>query len=146
MKKLAWWFRIVGIWYLLLALMNVYMMFLGGQQYLIDNIPFPADEWAVRAFVDGWSPFLFEMVGIGTFALWASRKPVKYASAALLLVWLEFTHGVLDDIFLIARGYEASGYIAFIVVHLIIIVTGFVFARAVLSETAPDSVQLGMAD
>ncbi|NJN55201.1 MAG: hypothetical protein HC804_10845 [Anaerolineae bacterium] len=48
--------------------------------------------------------------------------------------------------FLIARGYEAGGYIAFIVVHLIIIVTGFVFARAVLAETDPAPVQMGMAD
>lgn len=63
MKKLQWWFRIVGVWYLLLFLMNVYMMFLGGSQYLSDNIPFPTDEWALRAFVDGWSPFLFEMFG-----------------------------------------------------------------------------------
>ncbi|MBK6712734.1 MAG: hypothetical protein IPG51_20740 [Chloroflexi bacterium] len=89
------------------------MMFLGSEQYLIENMPFPTDQWAVRAFVDGWSPFLFEMFGIATFALWASRKPAKYASAALLLVWLEFTHGVLDDLFLIARGYDAGGYIAF---------------------------------
>lgn len=144
MKKLQWWFRIVGGWYLLLGLMNIYMMFLGSQEYLAQSIPFPADEWAVRAFVDGWSPFLFEMFGIAAFALWASRSPGKHVSAALLLVWLEFTHGVLDDIFLIARGYEASGYIGFIVIHLIIIVTGLVFSRQVLAD-AP-ALQLGMAD
>ncbi|HRQ36888.1 MAG TPA: BphX family protein [Chloroflexota bacterium] len=124
MKKLQWWFRVIGVWYLLLFMMNIYMMFLGSQQYLIDSLPFPTDQWAVRAFVDGWSPFLFEMLGIATFALWASRKPGKHTSAALLLVWLEFMHGVLDDLFLIVRGYEASGYIAFIVIHLIIIASG----------------------
>ena len=124
--------------------MNIYMMFLGSPDYLAQNIPFPTDEWAIRAFVDGWSPFLFEMFGIATFALWASRSPGKYVSAALLLVWLEFTHGVLDDIFLIARGYEASGYIGFIVIHLIIIATGLVFSRRVQTESP--STQLGMAD
>ena len=41
MKKLQWWFRIVGVWYLLLGLMNIYMMFLGSQEYLAQNIPFP---------------------------------------------------------------------------------------------------------
>ena len=136
MKKLQWWFRVIGVWYLLLGLMNIYMMFLGDTQYLIDSLPFPADEWAIRAFVDGWSPFLFEMFGIATFALWASRSPSKHISAALLLVWLEFMHGVLDDIFLIARGYEAGGYIGFIVIHLIIIVTGVLFARRAQAETA----------
>lgn len=144
MKKLTWWFRIVGVWYLLLGLMNIYMMFLGDKEYLIANIPFPADEWAVRAFVDGWSPFLFEMLGIATFALWASWMPGKYVSAALLLVWLEFAHGVLDDIFLIARGYEASGYIVFIIIHLVIIVTGVLAARQASAQTAsqPQGVSL----
>lgn len=134
MKKIKWWFRIVGVWYLLLFLMNIYMMFLGDKQYLAEMFPFPADEWAIRAFVDGWSPFLFEVFGIATFALWASREPGKYISAALLLVWLEFTHGVMDDIFLIARGYDAVGYLIFIVIHLIIIVTGLVFTRQAQAE------------
>jgi hypothetical protein len=136
MKKLQWWFLIVGVWYLLLTMMNIYMMFLGDPQILKDNIPFPADVWALRAFVDGWSPFLFEMFGIASFALWASRKPTKYISAALLLVWLEFTHGVLDDIFLIARGYDAGGYIAFIVIHLIIIASGLWAVREAETEKA----------
>ena len=144
MKKLQWWFRIIGVWYLLLTLMNIYMMFLSDKQMLIDNLPYAADEWVVRAFIDGWSPFLFEIFGIATFALWASRKPAKYASAALLLVWLEFTHGVLDDIFLIARGYDAAGYSGFIIIHLIIIMTGFVFAREVTAEST--TAELGMAD
>ncbi|MBK7895515.1 MAG: BphX family protein [Anaerolineaceae bacterium] len=143
MKKLQWWLRIVGVWYLLLGLMNIYMMFLGSQDYLAQNIPFPADEWAIRAFVDGWSPFLFEIFGIATFALWASRNPGKHVSAALLLVWLEFTHGVLDDIFLIARGYEAAGYIGFIVIHLIIIVTGLLFARQTQAQTASPQLAVG---
>lgn len=147
MKKLTWWFRIVGVWYLLLTLMNLYMMFLGGEQgqkLIIDSFPFPADEWVVRAFVDGWSPFMFEMFGIATFALWASRSPGKYVSAALLIVWLEFTHGVLDDIYLIARGYDAAGYIGFIVIHLIIIITGLLFVRQAQAQT--ESSQLAMGD
>lgn len=144
MKKLQWWFRVVGVWYLLLGLMNIYMMFLGSTDYLVQNMPFPADEWAVRAFVDGWSPFLFEMFGIAIFALWASRNAGKQFSAALLLIWLEFVHGVLDDIFLIARGYEAAGYIGFIMIHLVIIATGVLFVRQ--AQAGMESAQLGMAD
>ena len=88
-------------------------------------------------------PSLFEMFGIATFALWASRNPGKYISAALLLVWLEFTHGVLDDIYLIARGYDAAGYIGFIVIHLIIIVTGMLFARQAQAQSAPIRLAVG---
>jgi hypothetical protein len=50
MKKLQWWFRVIGVWYLLLGLMNIYMMFLGGQDYLAQNIPFPTDQWAHPRF------------------------------------------------------------------------------------------------
>lgn len=122
MKKLKWWFLILGMWYLLLSLMNLYMMFLGGEQgqkLLIDSIPFPANEWVVRAFVDGWSPFLFDMIGIATFCLWASRSPRKYLGAVWLIVWLELLHGILDDMFLIARGYDAASYIGFSFIHLL---------------------------
>ena len=42
---------------------------------------------------------------------------------------MEVFHGIVDDVFLITRGYSAAGYLAFIVVHIIIIVTGAMFAR-----------------
>jgi len=129
MTKLKWWFRIVGAFYLLLALMNMYFTFSGDTQIVRDTIPFAVDDAGVKAFIDGWSPFAFEILGISTFLLWASRKPARYLSAVWLVVWLELLHGVVDDVYLIARGYDAAGYVAFIVVHLIIIVTGVRFVR-----------------
>lgn len=135
MKKLTWWFRIVGGFYLLLALMNLYFMFLADAQMFRSTIPFPADDYAIRAFVDGWSPFAFEMFGIGTFLLWASRNPIKYLGSVWLVVWLEIWHGVVDDVYLIARGYDAVGYIVFIIVHLIIVLTGVIFGRRAAAQT-----------
>lgn len=134
MNKLKWWFRIVGGFYTLLGAMNVYFVLFGGGTMFRDTIPFPVDDFGVQAFVDGWSPFAFEVLGIGTFLLWASRDPLKYLGAVWLLVWLELLHGVLDDIYLIVRGYDAVGYIAFIVVHLIIIAAGVWAARAAEAE------------
>ncbi len=136
MKKLTWWFRIVGAFYLLLALMNLYFMFLGDAQMFRSTIPFPADDYAVRAFVDGWSPFAFEMFGIGTFLLWASRNPLKYLGSVWLVAWLEIWHGVVDDIYLIARGYDVVGYLVFIIVHLIIVLTGVMFARRASAQAS----------
>jgi hypothetical protein len=127
MKKLTWWFRIVGGFYLLLAIMNLYGVLI-NPQFFAGELGF-TDNAAVMAFVDGWSPFAFEVLGLGTFMLWASRKADKYIGAVWLIVWLELLHGVLDDIYLIARGYSAAGYAAFIVIHLIIIVTGIWAAR-----------------
>ncbi len=74
--------------------------------FFAGNLPYPADDAVVKAFVHGWSPFAFEIVGLGTFMLWASRNPRRYLGAVWLLVWLELLHGVLDDIYLIANGYE----------------------------------------
>lgn len=137
MKKLKWWFMVVGAFYLLLALMNMYfVLFDPGFAGSMITFPFPATPDTVQAFVDGWSPFAFEVLGIATFALWAARNPRRYLGAAWLLVWLEFMHGVLDDLYLIVRGYDAVGYMVFIVVHIAIIVTGVLAARAAEAEAA----------
>ena len=137
MKKLIWWFRIVGAFYLLLALMNMYFVLVNPSSIGdMTTFPFPSTNDTVMAFVDGWSPFAFEILGIATFMLWASRNPRRYLGSVWLLVWLEFLHGVLDDIYLIARGYDVVGYIVFIVIHLVIIGTGVVFARQAEAESA----------
>ena len=128
MTKLRWWFRIYGAFYLLLAVLNLYSTFI-NRKFFGDILPFPANDLVVRAFVDGWSPFAFEILALGTFALWASRDPLKYLGAVWLIVWLELLHGVVDDVYLIANGYDAVSYIVFIVVHFVIIGTGVMFAR-----------------
>ncbi len=134
MNKLKWWFRIVGGFYLLLAALNMYGTFVDSA-FFAQVLPYPAGENVVKAFVDGWSPFAFEILGIATFMLWASRDPLKYLGAVWLLVWLELLHGVVDDVYLIAHGYDAVSYLVFIVVHLIIIGTGIMFARQVSIQT-----------
>ena len=137
MKKLKWWFRIVGAFYLLLGLVSVYGTLVNQLSFAqLHEIATNPD--VVKAFVIGWSPFTFEMVGIATFMLWASRDPIRYLGAVWLLVWLEFLHGILDDIYLMTNGFSVSFYIGFIVVHLIIIVTGILFARQ--ATTRPSQV------
>ena len=46
-----------------------------------------------------------------------------------LIVALELVRGIFDDIYMITQGYAAPVYIAFIVLHLVIIVTGITFVR-----------------
>lgn len=43
---------------------------------------------------------------------------------------------MLDDIYLIVRGYDTVGYLVFIAVHLAIIVTGVLFVRQAEREVA----------
>ncbi|MGE5138201.1 MAG: BphX family protein [Rudaea sp.] len=134
MNGLKWWFRIVGAFYLLLALVNVHGIFIDPSSFT-QMEGFGTNPDVVKAFVVGWSPFAFEIVGIATFMLWASRDPQKYLSAVWLLVWLEFLHGVLDDMYWIANGGSAGFYTAFTVVHLIIIVTGILVARQTSAQS-----------
>lgn len=141
MNKLKWWFRIVGVFYLLLAVMNLWGVFNPQAFSGMIVFPFPTSAGVVQAFLDAWAAFAFEMLGIGTFLLWASRNPLKHLSTVWFVVWLEFTHGVLDDLYLIVRGYDAVGYTVFIVIHLIIIVTGVMFAREVSANMPQSSAQ-----
>jgi hypothetical protein len=52
------------------------------------------------------------------------------------VVALEIVRGILDDIYMIARGYSAAIYVGFIVLHLVIIVTGMAFMRRARVEAA----------
>lgn len=127
MNRLKWWFRVVGAFYALLGLANAYGLV--DPQFIGSTLPMAADASAVQAFVDGWSAFALDMVAIGTFALWASRDPARHVSVAWLIVWLELFHGVVGDLYLIARGYDPTAYAAFIALHGVMIVTGVLFAR-----------------
>jgi hypothetical protein len=127
MKKLTWWFRIVGAFYLLLTLMNLYGIFINPQFYR-DQLGI-ANDLATKTFIDAWMAFVMDMLVIGGFLLWASRDPLKHLSVVWFVVLMEVFHGIVDDLFLIARGYDAAGYLVFSGIHLVIIVTGVVFAR-----------------
>lgn len=124
----------MGGFYCLLALMNLYGVLI-DPAFFAGGLGF-TDKAQIMAFVDGWSPFAFEALGIGTFLLWASRRPLKYLSVVWFVIWLELLHGVLNDIYLMARGYNAAGYTAFIAIHLIIIVTGIWAARQAGGRTS----------
>lgn len=126
MNKTKWWLRIVGTFYLLLTTMNIYALFLGGNAMISDGLPPPlnADPLAARAFEDAWLVFVFEFGVLGATAVYASRHPSHSRMLIIALIGAELFRGILADIIWIMRGYEASGYIGFIVVHAIIALTG----------------------
>jgi len=131
MKKLKWWFRIVGVFYLLLTLMSTYALFLGCGQMFADTLPAPinTDSVAVRAFTDAWMVFVFELGVLGAMALFASRSPVQNKIMAWAIIWAEVFRGILADAIWIGRGYSISSYAVFIAIHIVIIVTGVLFLR-----------------
>ncbi|GIV80639.1 MAG: hypothetical protein KatS3mg050_5033 [Litorilinea sp.] len=137
MKKLTWWFRIVGAFYLLLTLMNIYALFLGGSQLLADTLPAPmnTDPLAVRSFMDAWMVFVFELGVLGAMAFVAARAPLQNKIMAWVIIWAEVFRGILADAIWITRGYSAASYTVFIVIHLVIIGTGVLSLRQAQNES-----------
>lgn len=129
MKKTKWWLRVVGVFYLLLTLMNLYFLFFSDLNVFRDTLPFPADALAIRAFADAWMVFIFELGVLGGMMLYASRQPAKSGILVLTVIMAEVFRGVIADGIWILRGYSAASYIPFIIVHLIIIGTGILFLR-----------------
>ncbi|MDL1912685.1 hypothetical protein FBQ81_18660 [Chloroflexi bacterium CFX6] len=135
MNKLKWWLRIVGGFYLILTLMNLFGLFLGGAQMFTETLPAPmnAEPLAGQAFADAWLVFVFELGVLGVMALVAARAPLQNQIMVWVIVWAELFRGIVADAIWIARGYSAS-YLVFIVIHLVIIVTGVVFLRQAKAE------------
>ena len=137
MTKTKWWLRVVGVFYLLLTLMNLYGLFINSQLYTeVLPVPLAADPLAVRAFSDAWLVFVFELGVLGAMMLYASRDPARGGVLVLTIIWAEVFRGIVADALWILRGYSAASYIPFIVLHGIIIATGIVFLRQESAQAA----------
>jgi hypothetical protein len=128
MKKLKWWFRVVGTFYLLLTTVNLYGIFI-NKQFLQQNIPFHFNNAGFGITLDFWFTFVLDLMVTGAFMLWASRNPLKNLNLVWLIIFLEMVRGIADDLYLVSRGYNAGFYAGFITVHVLIILTGFIFLR-----------------
>ncbi len=126
----------MGVFYLLMTLMNVYFLFFGGAQLFADTLPAPmnADPLAVRAFMDAWLVFVLEFGVLGVMALVASRAPVQNSIMAWVIIGAEVFRGIVADVIWIGRGYSATSYTVFILIHLIVIITGVLFVRRAQTE------------
>lgn len=134
---LVWWLRIVGAFYLFLFVMVVFVR-LPLQTFAPEGtlaLAASGDPIA-RYLVDTWVMFGLEVGVIGVALIIASR----HVAQARLLVWtvmgIELVRGIVDDIYMIARGYEPGGFIAWIVIHSIIIITGYLALRTAKQEVA----------
>ncbi|MCO5188251.1 MAG: hypothetical protein M9941_07515 [Anaerolineae bacterium] len=137
MKKLTWWFRMVGAFYLLLSISNLYAMFLTDGASILAGSPFPVEALTVQVATDYWSVSVFILLGSALFLLWASRDAGAYINVARYVAWLELMGFGAYVLYSLLRGYEPAGYVAFGIVHLLIFATGFLFAREASAETEP---------
>jgi hypothetical protein len=128
MTKTKWWLQIVGGIYLLLVVGSFWVLFVNPR--LFGNMfPYSADETAVRAFSDAWLIFVLEMLVLGIIMLYASRRPEHNGMLVVPIAVLELIRGAGGDLLWIMRGFPTINYIPFMIVHVIIAITGIIFMR-----------------
>lgn len=132
MKSIRIWFWCVGVFYLLLTFMNLWILLL-NPEYMSSHLPpqYNLIPEAVKSFSDAWLVFIFELGVLGIFCIVAAKNPIQHYIVAWLVIFAEVFRGVIADLVWISRGYEASRYIGFIAIHLVIIITGIIFLRRV---------------
>ena len=128
MTKTKWWLRIVGAFYLLLALTSLWVLFVDPQMFGRMN-PFAVDPVALKAFADAWLIFVLEMGVLGAIMLYAAGQPARNTILVLTVSILELVRGAGGDLLWMSRGWPIANYIPFMIVHLIIAGTGLLFLR-----------------
>jgi hypothetical protein len=128
MTKTKWWLRLVGSFYLLLVAGSFWVLFINPRLFG-DMFPYATDETAVRAFSDAWLIFVLEMLVLGIIMLYASRKPERNGILVVTIAILELIRGAGGDLLWMMRGYPTTNYIPFMMVHIIIAITGIFFLR-----------------
>ena len=128
MTKTTWWLRLVGGFYLLLALTSLRVLFVDPQMFGEMN-PFTADEQALRAFADAWLIFVLEMGVLGVIMLYYARDSSHNRILVLTVSVLELVRGAGGDLLWMTRGFPTANYIPFMILHLIIAGTGYYFLK-----------------
>jgi hypothetical protein len=80
--------------------------------------------------VDTWTIFGIEVGAIGLALLVAAARPRYSWGVAATVLGIEATRGVLTDVIFVARGIDpVAGYLVWIAIHSIVIVTGLAAMR-----------------
>ena len=145
-RHLQRWMRIVGSLYVALGLFNTPPVTAARFPAQYPDLGVTVDSMPAQALVDVWFMFGLEVAVIGVALLIASREPSRHLALVWTVMALEVVRGIADDLYLLARGYEVTPYVIWIVVHAAIVVTGlWALRRAQLlprAHTRRDSVEV----
>lgn len=89
-----------------------------------------AGDMLARFVVDTWTIFGLEVGAVGVVLLIATRRTELAAGAIWTVLAIEVGRGLIADTYMIARGINVAGYLAWIVIHSVVIATGLVALRA----------------
>ena len=131
MNKLTWWLRIVGVFYLLqfvaMAIVKAPIRTFGPPGVL-DRAD--AGDATASFLVDTWFTFGMEVAAVGACLLLAARRTDLVPGVVWTVLAIEVLRGIATDAYMIARGIEVPGYLVWIVIHSVVIVTGVRALRA----------------
>ena len=130
MKTLAWWFRIVGLVYVVLGVTFIPIINTGRVEMLVPGFDGAVDGPAWNGFVDYLFMFGLEEIVLGAFLIAvASVRPARYAPLVWLLVAFSVIRGIGHDLYMIASGYSVVTNLVFVSLHVAIIVSGLLILR-----------------
>ena len=145
-RALRRWMIGVGILYLalgvrLLPWINGAMIEAAGVGTVYTGDGLEPGTTAFAYLLDWMGTFGLDRLALGVVLLMAARDPVRNRVLAWAVIAVELGAGVLADAWFIGRDYIPDGfYLAFIVVHLVVIGTGVRALRR--SVDAPATVEV----
>ena len=137
MNGLKWWMRFVGTMYLFLFVVVTFLK-------LPIRAEGPADVLARASAGDPTASFVVDTwvtLGIwygvlGTAVLLASRIPSQAKALVWTIIGWEFG-GIVIDIYKVARGYDLTAPVTWMLIHTIIIVAGLLALRRAQPSRIP---------
>lgn len=131
MAKLKLWLRVVGVFYLVQFVLNVFVQApirAMGPKGALDQAA--AGDPLARFLVDTWVISGLEVGAIGAALLLASRRPEQASVLVWTIIGIELARGIIADIYMVARGNDVVVAAIWIVIHSAVIVTGFAVLRS----------------
>ena len=125
------WMRVIGAFYLIqfvgMAFVRAPIRTFGPAGTLSKAA---AGDSLARFVVDTWTIFGLEVGAVGVILLIATRRTELAAGAIWTVLAIEVGRGLMADTYMIARGVNVAGYLVWIVIHSVVIVTGLLALRA----------------
>ena len=132
MTKLKLWLRVVGVFYLLQFVMNVFVLApirAMGPKGALDQAA--AGDPLARFLVDTWVIFGLEVGAIGVGLLLAARQVEQSKVLVWTIIAIELARGIIADIYMISRGNDLTVSAIWIFIHSVVIITGLLVLRGV---------------
>lgn len=136
------WMVGVGVVYLVLAV-NLSSLLVAPERVYQFFPPYdaPLDGVAFAATADGWFLVGLTHAVVGAFLLWGSRRPRAHAVVVPFVVAMELVAGIAHNLYLLfLRDYPVDAvYYGFVVLHVVVIATGYFVYRGEADARVPGS-------